>query len=143
MNITSLSPTQLRKAADIQERIQSLQEELTQLLGGEIPTPAQTTETPKTYKFSPAARARMRAAQQARWAKIKGTAPSIEPATEPKRKQLSEAKLNALAKARAARSAKAKGAKEKPKKKRKMSAAWRMALERAWAARRAKAAGKA
>ena len=140
----NITPKQLRKAADIQERIQSLQEELSQLLGSEVPTPAQTSEAPrKRKKVSAAGRARMRAAQIARWAKIKGTAPSIEPATEPKRKQLSEAKLNALAKARAARMAKTKAAQEKPKKKRKMSAAWRKALERAWAARRAKAAQKA
>ena len=156
MNITTLPPQQLRQAADVQEKILELQDELNQLLGA----PAQdaalaagpTTETPRKYKFSPAARARMRAAQKARWAKIKGTAPSIEPAAEPK-KQLSEAKLRALAKARAARLAKGWAAKstqaeaadkavqEKPRKKRKMSAAWRRALERAWAARRAK--GKA
>ena len=40
MNITTLSPTQLRKAADIQEKIQSLQEELGQLLGAEVSSPA-------------------------------------------------------------------------------------------------------
>ena len=137
----NITPTQLRKAADIKERIDALQEELGQLLGGEASTPAQTTETAKKYKFSPAARARMRAAQKARWAKIKGTAPLNEPGREPKRKQLSQAKLNALTKARAARLAKTIAAQEKPKKKRKMTAAWRKALERAWAARRAK--GKA
>jgi|ERR1035438_5177903 hypothetical protein len=75
MNITSLSPTQLRKAADIQEKIQSLQEELGQLMGGDISTPAQPTEAPRKYKFSAYTRAKMRAAQQARWAKVKGTAP--------------------------------------------------------------------
>jgi hypothetical protein len=52
MNMTSLSPTQLRKAADIQEKIQSLQEELGRLLGGEISSPAQTIEEPKKRKFS-------------------------------------------------------------------------------------------
>ena len=76
MNITSLSPTQLRKAADIQEKIQSLQEELGQLLGGEVSTPTQTTEAPKKRKFSAYTRAKMRAAQKARWASIKGTAPA-------------------------------------------------------------------
>ena len=75
MNITTLSPTQLRKAADIQERIESLQEELGQVLGGEVSTPAETTEAPRKYKFSAAARAKMRAALKARWAKIKGTVP--------------------------------------------------------------------
>jgi hypothetical protein len=114
----TITPAQLRKAADIQERIQSLQEELGQLLGGEVPTPAQTTEEPKKRKVNAAGRARMRAAQIARWAKIKGTAQTISTAAKPA---------------------------EVPKKKRKMSAAWRKALERAWAARRAKgkAAGRA
>lgn len=154
----NITPTQLRKAADIQEKIQSLQEELGQLLSASGPGENTATEPPKKYKFSAAARARMRAAQKARWAKIKGPAPSIERGIEPKRKQLSAAKLRALAKARAARSAKVRDAKnaeaepardsgksvqEKPKKKRKMTAAWRKALERAWAARRAKSAQKA
>src|SRR5450759_671004 len=86
MNITSLSPQQLRKAADIQEKIQSLQEELGQLLGGEVSTPAQPTEAPTKRKVSAAGRARMRAAQIARWAKIKGTGPSVEPVKKAKRK---------------------------------------------------------
>ncbi len=152
----NITPQQLRKAADVQEKIQALQKELGQLLGGEVPTPAQTTEAHMKRKFSPAARAKMRAAQKARWAKIKGTAPEAEPGQKPKKKQLSEAKLRALAKARAAKLAKGRKAKstqaepakasdeavqEKPKRKRKMTPAWRKALERAWAARRAK--GKA
>jgi hypothetical protein len=79
------TPTQLRKAADIQEKIQLLQEELGQLLGGEVSTSAQPTEAPKKkWKFSAAARAKMRKAQKARWAKIKGTARSTAPT--PKRK---------------------------------------------------------
>jgi hypothetical protein len=143
----NVTPTQLRKAADIKERIDALQNELTEILGGEVSTPAQTTEAPKKYKFSPAARARMRAAQKARWAKIKGTAPSIEPAQKPKRKQVSEAKLKALAKARKARWAKikeTKAAKPVQKPKRKMSAAGRAAISAAAKARwaKVKAAGK-
>jgi hypothetical protein len=103
------TPTQLRKAADIQEKIQSLQEELGQLLGGEISTPAQTTEQPKRYKFSAAARARMRAAQQARWARIKGTAPLAKPARKAKRKMSAagRAAISAAAKARWAKAKKA------------------------------------
>ena len=95
MNITTLSPTQLRKAADIQEKIQLLQEELGQLLGGETSTPAQTAEAPKKRKVSAAGRARMRAAQIARWAKIiKGTAPSAKPAKTGKRKMSAEGLAN-------------------------------------------------
>jgi hypothetical protein len=140
MNITSLSPKQLRKAADIQEKIQSLQEELGQLLGGEVSTRAQTTEAPKKYKFSAYIRAKMRAAQQARWVKIKGTAPSIEPAAEPKRKMSAQGLANIRAGVAKRMAAQGK-VDQKPKKKRKMTAAWRRALERAWAARRTK--GKA
>jgi hypothetical protein len=109
MNITTLSPQQLRKAADLQEKIQSLQNELAEILGGEVPTPAQTTEAPRTYKFSAAARAKMRAAQKARWAKIKGTAPEAKPAQEPKRK-MTAAWRKALERAWAARRAKGKAA---------------------------------
>ena len=82
----NITPTQLRKAADIQEKIQSLQNELAEILGGEAPIPAQMPEAPKRRKFSAAAKAKMRAAQKARWAKIKATAPEAKPAPEPKRK---------------------------------------------------------
>jgi hypothetical protein len=105
----NVTPTQLREAADIQEKIQSLQEELGQILGGETITPAQTTEAPRKYKFSAASRAKMRAAQKARWAKIKGTAPAAKPAKKPKRKfsAAGRAALSAAAKARWAKAKKA------------------------------------
>ncbi len=141
------TPTELRKAADIKERIDALQNELTELLGGSGPAETATIEAPRKYKFSAAARAKMRRAQKARWARIKGIAPAGIPAAKPKRKQLSEAKLNALAKAREARWAKIKGTKagkpvQKPKKK--FSAAARAALAAAARARwaKVKAAGK-
>jgi hypothetical protein len=138
INLINATPTQLRKAADIQEKIQSLQEELGQILGGEVSTLAQTIETPKKRKVSAAGKARMRAAQIARWAKIKGTAPEAKPAQEPKRK-MSAAGLANIRAGVAKRMAAQGKAVQKPK--RKMTAAWRKALERAWAARRAK--GKA
>jgi hypothetical protein len=104
------TPAQFRKAADIQERIQSLQEELGQLLGGNLSTPAQATEAPtKKWKFSAASRAKMRAAQKSRWAKIKGTTPatSAKPAEKAKRK-MSAAGRAAISAAAKARWAKAK-----------------------------------
>jgi hypothetical protein len=104
------TPTQLRKAADIQEKIQSLQEEISQLLGGAASTPAQPTKAPKKkWKFSAASRAKMRAAQKARWAKIKGTTPSATPKRKPKRKfsAAGRAALSAAAKARWAKVRKA------------------------------------
>lgn len=93
----SITPKALRKAANIQEKIQSLQEQLSQILGGEVPTPVQATEEPKKRrKFSAATKARMKAAQKARWAKIKGTAPEIpaQPAPKKKRKFSAQALAN-------------------------------------------------
>src|ERR1017187_3629262 len=129
------TPQQLRKAADIQERIQSLQKELGQLLGGEVSTPAQTTEAPRKYKLSAYTRAKMRKAQQARWAKIKETPPSVKPVKKAKRKLSAQGLANIRAGVAKRMAAQGKAV-QKPK--RKMTAAWRKALERAWAARRAK-----
>jgi hypothetical protein len=119
-----------------------LQSELNSLLGGPAETPS--TEAPrKKYKFSAASRAKMRAAQKARWAKIKGTTPSAKPAKKAKRKMSAEGLANIRAGMAKRWAAKGKAV-QKPKKKRKMTPAWRAALERAWEARQAKgkAAGK-
>ena len=133
MNISSLSPHQLRKAADIQEKIQSLQEELGQLLGGDISAPGQTIEEPKKYKFSAYTRAKMRAAQQARWAKVKGTAP--------KRKMSAQGLANIRAGVAKRLAAKGKALAAKPVKKarRKISAAGLANIRAAQKARWAKA----
>jgi hypothetical protein len=109
--ITSLTPHQLRKAADVKEKIDALQNQLSQLLDIETLTPAAGAEKPKRSRFNSAALANIRAAQKARWAAKRGEAPRV-PAAEK--------------------------ASEKPKK-RKMTEAWRRALARAHAARRAKA----
>ena len=144
----NITPAQLRKAADIQERIQSLQEELGQLLGGETSTPSQTTEAPKKRKVSAAGRARMRAAQIARWAKIKGTAPEAEPAPAPKKRKMSAqglANIRAGVAKRMAAQGKALAAKPVKKARKKISAAGlaniRAAVKARWA--KAKAAKKA
>jgi len=130
------TPTQLRKAADIQEKIQSLQEELGQLLGGLAETAA--IQAPRKRKVSPAGIARMRAAQKARWAKIKGTAPSAKPAQKPKRKMSAQGLANIRAGVRKRMMAQAKGkAVQKPK--RKMSAAGLANIRAAQKARWAKA----
>jgi ABC-type uncharacterized transport system involved in gliding motility auxiliary subunit len=143
----NITPAQLRKAADIQEKIQSLQKKLGQILGGEVPTPVQTTEAPKKRKVSAAARARMRAAQKARWAKIKGPAPSAKPAEKPKRKLSAQAIANIRAGVakRMAAQGKALAAKPVKKARKKISAAGlaniRAAQKARWA--KAKAAGRA
>jgi hypothetical protein len=135
------TPTQLRKAADIQERIESLQNELNAVLGGDTFTPAEPAEAPKKRKFSAAAKARMRAAQQARWAKINGTAPSAKPAKKAKRKMSAQGLANIRAGVEKRMAAQGKVVQEP---KRKFSAAGRAALAAAAKARWAKAkkAGK-
>ena len=102
-----ITPKQLRKAADIQEKIQSLQEELGQLLGGFEAPAIETPRRPKKRKMSAAGRAAIAAAARARWARIKGTAPSAKPAKKAKRK-LTPAMKAALERAWAARRAKTK-----------------------------------
>src|ERR1017187_844183 len=142
LTMINATPTQLRKAADIKERIDVLQSELNAILGGEVPNPAQD-EAPKRRKVSAAGKARMRAAQLARWAKIRGTAP-----TPKKKGKMSAAGRAAIRAAQIARWAKIKGsapsAKPAKKAKRKFTAAGRAALAAAAKARwaKAKAAGK-
>ena len=130
----TITPKQLRKAADIQEKIQSLQEELGQILGAEVSSPVEATKAPRKRKMSATGRAAIAAAAKARWAKVKGTAP--------KNKMSAQGLANIRAGVAKRMAAQSKAV-QKPK--RKMTAAWRKALERAWAARRAKgqAAAKA
>lgn len=138
----NITPTQLRKAADIKERIDALQNELNKILGGSGPAEAPETEAPrKKYKFSAAGRARMRAAQLARWAAIKGTAPSAGPAPKKKRKMSAQGLANIRAGV-AKRMAAKGGAKAVQKPKRKMSAAGRAAISAAAKARWAKLRAK-
>ena len=80
INITS---AQLRKAADLQEQIQELQQQLNQILGGEVPTPApapELIEEPKKKgEMSAAGRSAISAAAKARWAKRRGITFTITP----------------------------------------------------------------
>jgi hypothetical protein len=109
-SITELSPQQLRKAADLRERIDALKEQLDELIGA--PAEVAVTEAPekaKKRKVSAAARARMRQAQKERWARIKGEKEVAAPEQKPKRKMSPAAKkrLSELAKARWATAKKA------------------------------------
>jgi hypothetical protein len=90
--ISNLTPQQLRKAADIQERILLLQEQLSDLLGAS----ADTGTPPPTKKrtMSAAGRARIAAATKARWARFRATR---QPAIGPKKVKR---KMSAQAKAR-------------------------------------------
>jgi hypothetical protein len=96
---TSLTPQQLRRAANVKERIDALQKELGQLLGASAPAAA---AAPKRKKISAAGIARIRAAQRARWAAIKKSNAPAKPAPKRKRKisAAGRARLVALARAR-------------------------------------------
>jgi hypothetical protein len=74
--MTELTSKQLRRAADLKDKIQGLQNELSRLLGGGSVgngSPTETTAPKKKRKMSAAARAKISAAQKARWAKTKST----------------------------------------------------------------------
>ena len=108
-SITSLSVQQLRRAADIKEKLETLEQELGQILGS--PTkPVSEAEPKKKRKMSAAGRARIAAAQKARWAKSKGKKFSVKPVKKAKRKMsaAARAKISAAAKKRWAK-AKAAG----------------------------------
>jgi hypothetical protein len=145
----NITPQQLRKAADLQEKIQSLQAELGQLLGGSFKTPAiEAAEAPKKKrKISAAGIARIVAATKARWARIHAASASAKPAPTSKKK-ISAAGIARIRAAQNARWAKIKAAqgvaKPAPQPKRKFSAAGRARLAALAKARWAKAkkAGK-
>ncbi len=74
--MSNLSSTQLRQAADIKDQIEALESELTTILGGsgggsDFPIPFKAPKTAKKKGIGAAGRARIAAAQKARWAKFK------------------------------------------------------------------------
>ena len=101
-SISSLSAVQLRRAAAIKEQIDALENELGKLLGG-----AAGSGNGRRV-MSASARARIAAAQKARWAKVKGN--NGGGGTRRKMSAAARAKIAAAAKARWAK-AKAAGRK--------------------------------
>jgi hypothetical protein len=107
--ITDLSAQQLRRAANIKDKIQSLENELGRILGSSI-KPVAAAAPKKRRKMSAAGRAKIAAGQKARWAKAKGQKVKQ---SQPKKRKMSaaaRAKISAAAKARWAK-AKAAGKK--------------------------------
>src|SRR2546430_424849 len=77
MSLTNLSLDQLKQAISIKEEIAKLEGRLASILGGKTSAtskPAAASKAKGSFTRSPETLARMKAAQQARWAKIKGTA---------------------------------------------------------------------
>src|SRR5579859_7613305 len=104
--IINLSSYQLRRAAELKEKIESLQGELGHLLG-RSPEP-RSNGGPRKRHLSPAAIARIRAGQKARWAKVR----RMPLSRRPRRRMTAagRARLAELARARW-RAAKAQGKK--------------------------------
>lgn len=106
-SLSSLSVAQLRRAIEIREKMEALEKELAGIAGvSAVAVPAAPS---KKRTMSPAARAKIAAAQKARWAQRKGkrfTAQALKPTTKaepkPKRKMTAAGRrrLAALAKAR-------------------------------------------
>ena len=104
MNITELSPSQLRKAAKIKEQVLELEKELSKLLG------SSSAPVHGRCKMSAAARAKIAAAQRARWAKQKGVKVAAKAPAKRARRPMSAAAKKKIALAAKARWAKAKAA---------------------------------
>jgi hypothetical protein len=104
ISLTSLTSNQLKRAASIQEKIESLHHELAGLLGASTAATNHAVAAPKTgrIKISAAGIARIKAAQKLRWAKVRAGKPSA-PAAKKKTRKMSpaaRAKIAAVAKAR-------------------------------------------
>ena len=100
MNLITLSAKQLRHAANLKEKIAALQNELSRYLGA--PTVSSVAAPKRKFRMSAAGRARIIAAQKARWAKIKGGKTAAKPAKQGRRKMSAagRAKIAAIARAR-------------------------------------------
>ncbi len=113
--ITNLSPQQLREAADIQERIQELQNQLNELLGAPAEAPAGGTAVgrPKRRQLSPQAIANIRAGVKKRMAaqaKAMGRQKPASQADGARKRKISAAGKKRLAEIARARWAKVKAA---------------------------------
>jgi len=101
--------SQLKQAVSIAEQIESLQAQLASLVGGSS-TVSKPASTPVgktgTFKRSAATIAKMRAAQQARWSKPKGT---TTPVAKTGKRTMSPEARERIAAAQRARWAKSKG----------------------------------
>jgi len=69
--LAGLSVAQLKRAVTIKERIQKLEKQLAAVVGAPISAPAEGRVIHRRRKMSAEARAKIAAAQRARWAKQK------------------------------------------------------------------------
>jgi hypothetical protein len=117
MNLSHLTPTQLRKAADLTEKIEALNAELSELFGFSslalVPAPTKTPgkRGPKKGGISAEGRARIAEAQKARWAKANGTMVNAIKTAKPAKRKMSAAGRAAIQASQKARWAKVRAAK--------------------------------
>ncbi len=99
-NLLSLTSAQLKRAADLKDKISALENNLAAILGA----PTASAGPGRRSGMSAAARAKIAAAQRARWARVKGKKSAAKPAKTSGRKRgmsaSAKARLSALAKAR-------------------------------------------
>jgi len=107
MSLFNLSSAQLRQAADLKERIEALQSQLSQFQGADE-VAAIPAEAPKK-KISAEGIERIRAAQKERWAKTKVATSDATPAAAPAKP--GRRKMSAAGRARIAAAARARWAK--------------------------------
>ena len=108
-SITNLSAQQLRRAANIKDKIQSLEYELLRIFGASI-KPVVAVAPKKKRKMSATGRAKIAAAARARWAKVKGRKSAAKPFKKARRKMSAAARAKIAAAARARwKTAKAQG----------------------------------
>ena len=96
--LSQISVKQLRRAVTLKGKIEALSNKLASLLGAPASKPVKTR---KKRDMSAAGRARVAAAQKARWAKIKKAKPAAKaPAKRRKMSAAGRARISAAAKAR-------------------------------------------
>ncbi|MGA2175382.1 MAG: hypothetical protein ABSH38_10410 [Verrucomicrobiota bacterium] len=100
-NLQNLTVDQLRKVVAIKEQIEDLESQLSAIAGGSSEAPVRAVRR-RRRRMSAAARARIGAAQRARWAKVKGRRKAAKAAKKAKRhvSAATRARLAAIAKAR-------------------------------------------
>ncbi len=102
-NLQNLTVEQLRKVVAIKEVIERLEAQLASIAGGNAPAAAPSKR--RRRKMSAPAKARIAAAQRARWARVKGRKSAVKRKVKKKRKvnAATRARLAAIARARWAR----------------------------------------
>jgi hypothetical protein len=113
MDILNLTPAQLKHAANVKEQIAALEDELQSIVrggAGRARNGAPTASRMRRNRMSAAGRARIIAAQRARWAKYKKSHSRGRSASAVKRRTLSAAAKAKIAAAARARWARAKAA---------------------------------